>query len=286
VTTVAVLGTGIMGSGMARNLVSAGLDVTVWNRNPDRARTLADVGARVATDAGEAVAGADIVVTMLFDADATAQVIEPVLPSLAPGAVWVQTGTVGLEGTARLAELADRHDVAFLDAPVLGTRQPAEQGTLTVLVGGPEALRDKVAPVFGAIGSRTIWVGERPGDGQRLKLVANSWVCMVITGTAQAVALTEGLGLDPQLFFNTITGGPLDSAYAQLKGKSMIASEFPTAFAVSGVVKDAGLITAAMRSAGIDSRVMEAVMDEFRAADAAGHGDEDMAAVIHAFRAM
>jgi 3-hydroxyisobutyrate dehydrogenase len=271
---------------MARNLVSAGLDVTVWNRNPDRARTLADVGARVATDAGEAVAGADIVVTMLFDADATAQVIEPVLPSLAPGAVWVQTGTVGLEGTARLAELADRHDVAFLDAPVLGTRQPAEQGTLTVLVGGPEALRDKVAPVFDAIGSRTIWVGERPGDGQRLKLVANSWVCMVITGTAQAVALAEGLGLDPQLFFNTITGGPLDSAYAQLKGKSMIASEFPTAFAVSGVVKDAGLITAAMRSAGVDSRVMEAVMDEFRAADAAGHGDEDMAAVIHAFRAM
>ena len=146
-TTVAVLGTGIMGSGMARNLVAAGLDVTVWNRNADRARSLADVGARVATDAGDAVGGADVVMTMLFDADATAQVIEPVLPSLTPGAVWVQTGTVGLEGTARLAEVADRHGVDFLDAPVLGTRQPAEQGALTVLVGGPEALREKAAGV-------------------------------------------------------------------------------------------------------------------------------------------
>ena len=186
-TTVAVLGTGIMGSGMARNLVGAGLDVTVWNRNADRARPLEDVGARVATDPAEAVAGADVVVTMLFDADATAEVIESALPSLAPGALWLQTGTVGLEGTARLAELADRHDVDFLDAPVLGTRQPAEQGTLTVLVGGPEALREKAAPVFDAIGSRTVWVGERPGDGHRLKLVANSWVATVTAGTAQAV---------------------------------------------------------------------------------------------------
>lgn len=283
-TTVALLGTGIMGSGMARNLAAAGLDVTAWNRNPDRARPLADAGVRVAADAADAVAGADVVVTMLFDVDATAQVVEPLLQSLAPGAVWVQTGTVGLEETARLAALADRHDVDFLDAPVLGTRQPAEQGTLTVMVGGPEALREKVTPVFDAIGSRTIWVGERPGDGQRLKLVVNSWVCMVITGTAQAVALAEGLGLDPRLFFDTIAGGPLDTAYAQLKGKSMIVSEFPTAFAVAGVVKDAGLITASMRSAGVDRRVMEAVLEAFRAADDAGHGNEDMAAVVRTFR--
>ena len=183
-----------------------------------------------------------------------------------------------------LAELADRHDVDFLDAPVLGTRQPAEQGTLTVLVGGPDALREKAAPVFDAIGSRTVWVGERPGDGHRLKLVANSWVATVTAGTAQAVALAEALGLDPRQFLEVISGGPLDLPYAQLKGKAMIADEFPTSFAVNGVVKDLGLIAAAMREADVHDGVVEAVATAFRTADAAGHGDDDMAAVVHAFR--
>ena len=163
--TVAVLGTGIMGSGMARNLIAAGLDVTVWNRSPDRSRALADAGARMSTDAAEAVAGADVVVTMLFDLDAVVQVMEWALPPYAPGAVWVQTSTVGLEGADRLAELAAQHDVGFVDAPVLGTKGPAEQGTLTVLAGGPESLRDRVAPVFDAIGSRTVWVGSGPATG-------------------------------------------------------------------------------------------------------------------------
>ncbi len=283
-TTVTVLGTGIMGAGMARNLVAAGLDVTVWNRSPDRARPLGDAGARTATDAAEAVAGADVVVTMLFDADATAQVMEWALPAVDPGAVWVQTGTVGLDGTARLVELAERHGVGFVDAPVLGTRGPAEQGTLTVLASGPSTLRDTVTPVFDAVGSRTIWVGERPGDGHKLKLAANSYVGMVMAGTAQALALAEGLGLDPELFLDTIAGGPLDSAYLQLKGRAILAGEFPTSFSVAGVVKDADLIAAAMRGAAVHGDVMEAVRDAFRRAEVAGHGDEDMAAVVHAFR--
>ena len=282
--TVTVLGTGIMGAGMARNLIGAGLDVTVWNRSPDRARPLADAGARIATDAAEAVAGADVVVTMLFDADSVAEVMERALPAMAPAAVWVQTSTVGLEGTERLAALAARHDVAFLDAPVLGTKAPAEQGTLTVLVGGPSALREAVTPVFDAIGSKTLWVGEQPGDGHKLKLVANSWVGMVTAGTAQAIALAEALGLDPQLFLDTIAGGPLDMPYAQLKGKSMIADEFPASFAVSGVVKDLGLIAAAMRGADVRDGVVEAVAGRSGRRRRAGHGDEDMAAVVHAFR--
>ena len=282
--TVTVLGTGIMGAGMARNLIGAGLDVTVWNRSPDRVRPLADAGARIATDVAGAVAGADVVVTMLFDVDAVAQVMEEALPAMAPDAVWVQMSTVGLEGTERLAALAARHDVAFLDAPVLGTKAPAEQGTLTVLVGGPSALRGAVTPVFDAIGSKTLWIGEQPGDGHKLKLVANSWVGMVTAGTGQAIALAGALGLDPQLFLDVIAGGPLDLPYAQLKGKSMIADEFPTSFAVSGVVKDLGLIAAAMRGAEVHDGVVEALAAAFRTADTAGHGDEDMAAVVHAFR--
>jgi 3-hydroxyisobutyrate dehydrogenase len=282
--TVAVLGTGIMGSGMARNLIAAGLDVTVWNRSPDRARPLAGAGARMATDAAEAVAGADVVVTMLFDTDAVAQVMEWALPAVAPGAVWAQTSTVGLHGAVRLAELAARHDVGIVDAPVLGTRQPAEQGTLTVLAGGPSALREAVTPVFDAIGSKTVWVGEQPGDGQKLKLVANSWIGSVITGIGQAVAFAERLDLDPQMFLDTIAGGPLDLPYGQLKGRAMIAGEFAPAFAVSGVVKDLGLIAAAMRGVDVRTEIVDAVAAVFGSAEAAGHGGDDMAAVVEAFR--
>ncbi len=282
--SVTVLGTGIMGAGMARNLVAAGLDVRVWNRSPEKARPLTEAGATVAEDLVAAVAGADVVVTMLFDVDAVADVMADALPVMGPDAVWVQTGTVGLAGTRRLAGLAERHGCGFVDAPVLGTRKPAEDGTLTVLVGGPQRLRVAVTPVFDAIGAKTVWVGEEPGDGHRLKLVANSWVLSVVGATAQAVALARGLGLDPQQFLDAIAGGPLDCAYTQLKGKVMIAEEFPPAFTLGGAVKDTALIADAMGEAGTDDALMRVLHQEFVTAAAAGHEHEDMAAVLHAFR--
>lgn len=254
--------------------------MTAWNRTEAKARQLADDGVTVATDPAAAVAGADVVVTMLFDADAVTDVMTRALPELRSGAVWVQSSTVGIDGVTSLAELADEHDVPFLDAPVLGTRQPADEGKLIVLVGGPQELRDTVAPVFDAIGARTVWVGDAPGDGHRLKLVANSWVLSVTAGVAQAAALATDLGLDPRQFLDVISGGPLDSAYARTKAAMMIERDFPAAFPVGGAAKDAGLILAAMRSAGTDVQVMDALLRVFGAADVAGHGGEDMAAVF------
>ncbi|HWC82094.1 MAG TPA: NAD(P)-dependent oxidoreductase [Pseudonocardiaceae bacterium] len=282
-TSVAVLGTGLMGAGMARSLARAGLAVRAWNRSADKARPLATDGVSVHEDVTEAVSGADVVLTMLFDADSVAGVMKQVIPALGKETVWAQTSTVGLDGTEELAALADKHSVSFVDSPVLGTRQPAEDGKLIVLAGGPSALRDKVSPVFDAIGARTVWVGERPGDGHRLKLVANSWVLSLTTSVAQAVAFARDLGVQPQQFLDVIAGGPLDSAYAQLKAKSMIDGEFPPAFGLSGAVKDSGLILDAMREAGTDSRVIAAVLAEFQDAERAGHGAEDMAAVLFAF---
>jgi 3-hydroxyisobutyrate dehydrogenase len=282
-TAVTVLGTGIMGAGMATNLARAGLETTVWNRTPDKARPLADAGARVAEDPAEAVSDADVIVTMLFDADSVAEVMERALPSAKSGVVWVQTATVGLEGTDRLAALAGEHGVGFVDAPVLGTRQPAEAGQLVILAGGPEEVREAVAPVFEAIGSRTVWVGDRAGDGHRLKLVANSWVLSIVSATAQAVALAQALGVDPQQWLDSIAGGPLDSGYAQLKAKAMIAGEFPPAFALDGAVKDSGLIADALTAAGVSDQVMAALHDRFTVAASRGHADEDMAAVVHGF---
>jgi len=282
--SVAVLGAGIMGAGMARSLARAGHRVTVWNRSPGKAAALAGDGITVATDAAEAVRGASVVLTMLFDADSVAEVMAKALPVLDEGAVWAQTSTVGLDGTARLAALANEHGVAFVDAPVLGTRKPAEDGALTVLAAGPEDVRAAVAPAFDAIGSRTVWVGAEPGDGHKLKLAANAWVLSVVAGTAQSITLARDLGLDPQVFLDTIAGGPLDSPYAQLKGAAMIAGEYPPSFALDGAVKDSGLIADALRSAGTDGRMMAALHAVFADASAAGHANDDMAAVAETFR--
>lgn len=282
---VAVLGTGLMGAGMARSLLRAGFDVAVWNRTAAKARPLADDGATVAEDPRRAVAGADVVLTMLFDADATAEVMAATLPSVGRGAVWAQCGTVGLDGTRRLAELAGQHDVGFVDSPVLGTRQPAENGQLVVLASGPAPWRDAVTPVFDAIGSRTVWAGERPGDGHRLKLAANAWVLSVTAATAQSLALARGLGLDPTAFLDAISGTASDSAYAQLKGRAMLSGDLAPAFGVDGAVKDSELILAALREAGADDRLMRALNEQYREAAALGGGEvEDMAAVIRVHR--
>ncbi|GAA1277534.1 NAD(P)-dependent oxidoreductase [Saccharothrix xinjiangensis] len=284
---VALLGTGLMGAGMARSLLRAGLDVVVWNRSADKARPLAEAGAAVAEDPATAVQGADVVLTMLFDADATAEVMAAALPSLKPlkpsGArpTWVQCATVGLDGGERLARLAAEHDVGFVDAPVLGTRQPAEQGKLTVLAAAPPRLRAGVEPVFEAIAARTAWAGERPGDGQRLKLVANAWVLSITAAAAQSVALARGLGLDPSTFLDAIAGGPVDSAYAQAKGRAMIDHDFTPSFGVDGAAKDSSLIADAMNAAGTDDRLMRVLLDHYRTAD--DGAPADMAAVVRAF---
>jgi 3-hydroxyisobutyrate dehydrogenase len=282
---VAVLGTGIMGAGMARSLLRSGLDVTVWNRTPGRAAPLAADGARVAAAAAEAVAGADAVLTMLWDGDSVAEVMTAALPSAPAGVLWAQTSTVSLhDACGRLPALAARHGARYIDAPVLGTRQPAEEGKLTVLAAAPESLRDPVAPAFGAIAARVVWVGERPGDGTRLKLVANSWVATIVAATGQAIAFAQDLGLDPQVFLDLVRGGAVDTPYLHVKGQAMIAGQFPTSFAVDGAVKDTGLIAAAMREAGTDVTLMDAAGQQFRKAADSGHGEEDMAAVYFAFR--
>jgi 3-hydroxyisobutyrate dehydrogenase len=283
--SVAVLGTGTMGAGMAGNLLGAGLDVTVWNRTRERAEALAADGARVADSPADAVSGADAVLTMLFDGDAVAEVMAEALPAAREGVLWTQTSTVSVQDAAeRLPDLAKQHGAVVIDSPVLGTRGPAEQGTLVVLAAGPTDVRDEVAPVFDAIGSRTVWVGERPGDATRLKLVVNAWVLMLTAGTAQSVALARGLGLDPQLFLDTIQGTPTDSPYAHFKGKAMIEGDYTPAFGLSGALKDSGLIAAAMRAAGVDPAVMDAVQEELRVAAEAGYGGADMAALVEAFR--
>jgi 3-hydroxyisobutyrate dehydrogenase len=281
-TTVAVLGTGKMGAGMARQLLRHGFDVRVWNRSRDKAQPLAGDGATVAGDAAEAVRGAEVVLTVLFDADSVLEVLEEAADGWAPGTLLVQSTTVGL-GQPQVAAAAEKLGLRVLDAPVLGTRKPAEEGRLVVLASGDPALREVADPVFDAIGGRTIWVGDEVGPASRLKLVCNAWVATITAGTAQSVALAEGLGLDPQLFLDAIGGSPTDSAYAQLKGGAMISGEMPVAFDVDGISKDTALIRAAAAQAGVATELLDALLTLYGRTADAGHGGEDMAAVHHAF---
>jgi len=281
-TTVAVLGTGIMGLPMARNLRAAGLAVRAWNRTADKARPLADDGATVCDSPAEAVSGADFVVTMLADGPAAHEVVSSVADSVPAGAVWIQMGTVGLEWTSRLGALAEEHGLSFVDAPVLGTRQPAEQGKLVVLGSGPDDLREKCRPVFEAVGARTIWVGEA-GAATKLKLVSNAWVLALTNATAESIGLAETLGVDPALFLDAISGGALDVPYAHLKGGAMIKGEYPLAFPAKHAAKDARLVLDAA-GGGVDLGAVRAALAHLEAAVSAGHADEDMATIYYGLR--
>jgi 3-hydroxyisobutyrate dehydrogenase len=278
--TVAVLGTGIMGAGIVRNVAAAGHEVRAWNRTIARAQPLADAGVRVVADPAEAVRDADAVITMLLDAAAVREVMRSAGPALKKGAVWVQSSTVGPDAQVELAALAAEFGVLFLDAPVLGTRQPAENGELTVLAAGPAAAKALAGPVFDAIGKKVVWVGEDGTDGSAsaLKLVLNSWVLAVTNATGEVMALAKGLGVDPDRFFEAIEGGPMDLPYLRLKAAAILKGDFSPNFTVEGAHKDLRLIVAAGERNGVRLDLAAAGAERFRRTEELGHGGEDMAA--------
>ena len=281
-TEVAVLGTGIMGAAMARNLLSDGMEVRAWNRSREKAEPLAQEGAKVADKPADATRGADFLLTMLSDADVIEEAVGgDVLSALAEDGVWLQMSTVGDEGNERLSALANQHGVPYVDAPVLGTKQPAEQGQLIVLASGPEDVREKSERVFDAVGSKTAWLGDA-GAGSSLKLVINNWIVGLLGVLAETVAFAKTVGVDPAAFLETIEGGPLGLPYAQLKGNMMIEEDFPTSFSARLARKDAGLVLGAAEAHNLPMPVAEAIAARFDEAIQAGYGEEDMAAVYRA----
>jgi 3-hydroxyisobutyrate dehydrogenase len=275
---IAVLGAGsTMGFAMARNMLKAGLRVRAWNRSAEKAQPLEQDGAEVCGSPAHAVQGATLIVTMLADADAVIETIEQALQDAGDGIAWVQMSTIGERGTEHCIELAREHDVAFLDAPVLGTKGPAEQGKLVILASGRRELRERVQPLFDAVGQRTIWVDDAPGAGTRLKLVANSWVVTVTEGAAETIALAEGLGIDPSLLFDALDGGALDLPYLRMKGKAMIERNFEPMFRLELAAKDARLVAESAERHDLDLPMLSAIAQRMTAG-AEEHGDKDMAA--------
>ncbi|MBE7188126.1 NAD(P)-dependent oxidoreductase [Jatrophihabitans endophyticus] len=279
---VAVLGTGTMGAGMARSCAREGLDVVAWNRTRSKAEPLADDGIAIADTVADAVRGADVVVTMLFDVDSVLEHLDDLVGNLGDDAVWLQSSTVGPPGIARIADAAP-DDTPLLDAPMLGTKKPAEDGKLVPLVSGSHDLIEKARPVLDAVGAKTVEAGDELGQASALKLACNAWILSITAATAQSVALTQQQGLDGHLFLQAIEGGAADSPYAQLKGPAMLDGDFTPSFEVDGGRKDASLIADAIRSAGVTTDLFDQVKAMFDRASEDGHGDDDLAAVFSAF---
>lgn len=276
--SVAVLGTGLIGAAVARNLARKGFAVRAWNRTPEKAQALTADGVQVFSTPAEAVRDADILVTVLKDGPAVDAAVTEALPGLRQGAVWLQLSTVGLDAIARLEALATHNGLVFYDAPVLGTRQPAEQGKLVILASGPETERPLAQSVFDAIGQRTVWLSEAPGAASRLKLALNAYVFALTHATAETLAIARALGVDPAFVSEAITGGPLDSGYFQSKGAAMLTGDYTPSFTVANALKDSRLVVEALEGTGVHADLAAAGLARFQRAAEIGHADKDIAA--------
>jgi 3-hydroxyisobutyrate dehydrogenase len=281
---IAWLGTGVMGAPMACNLARAGLDVTAWNRTAAKAEALAGDGVRPCATPAVAAAGAGILVTMLADGastEASAGGPDGALAALDAGAVWIQMATVGVPAAERLTDLAAEHGVTYVDAPVLGSREPAENGDLVILASGPEDARQDCAVVFDALGQRTLWIGPA-GAGSRLKVVVNGWLMSTTAALAETLALAESLGVDPAGFFDATGNGAIGALYTELNGPAMVSREFPRNFPLELAAKDARLALEAAGDRAGALRVLAATQEQYARAVEQGHGGDDWAAVIYA----
>jgi 3-hydroxyisobutyrate dehydrogenase len=270
-----------MGAPMARNLLRTGHQVTVWNRTVEKAEALEEAGARVASTPADAVRDAKVVLTMLADARAVEATVVATgaLDVMPQGALWIQSSTIGVAATERLSEQAGERGITFVDAPVLGTKKPAEDGQLFMLASGPEEACAQCEPVFDAISRGHVWLGEA-GLGTRLKLVANSWILCTIENLSETFVLAQTLGVDPRSFLEVISGGGMDMPYAHLKGEAILNQDFPASFPLVHARKDVALI---LDAAGeIELPLVRATLQQFDRAFELGHGDEDMSAVYYA----
>jgi 3-hydroxyisobutyrate dehydrogenase len=280
---VAILGVGTMGHGMAASALRAGIPTIVWNRHPEATRDLAERGAGVAETAAGAARQAGIVVTMVPDADAVISIAreQGMLAALAPGAIWIQMSTIGLAGINDVMAMVDheRPDVVLVDAPVSGSKDPAEQGELIIFASGPDDARPRVTPLFDALGHRTCWVGAA-GAGSRLKLVNNTWLAFEAEAVAASVALARRLGLPAETVVDALDGSPIVSRWQAAKLQRITSGEFSAQFALSLALKDVHL---ALDAAG-DGQLaaLACVADEWQQAVDSGLGDQDLTVVTRA----
>jgi 3-hydroxyisobutyrate dehydrogenase len=274
---VGLLGVGLMGSAMAHRLLDQGFGVLAWDRDAEQVKTLVDRGAERGDEPAAVVGGADVVITMLPTAPIVLDVVGPLLEDWPEATIWLQMSSVGASEADQLVEAAQEHRVTLVDAPVSGSTHPAEEGQLTILASGPDSSRPTLEPVFEALGSRVLWVGEA-GMGSRLKMAANHWMIAMTAALAESMHLCEAMGLDQRQFVDLLDGGPLGTPYGLLKLQEMLAHDYPAGFPVRLALKDLELVREVEQSSKAQMPLLDATYERFLAANE-DHADEDLAAV-------
>lgn len=281
---VAVLGVGTMGSAFAQRLLSAGMRVSVWDRTASVAARFAKAGAVVAATPEEAVRDVGVVITMVPTIAAIEETMPRALAALPHGAIWLQMSTIGDDGTERAIALTKerRPDVVFVDAPVSGSKAPAEEGTLLILASGPAAALDALAPVFSTLGQKTIrW--ERAGAGSRMKLVLNTWLAVLGEGIAETAVLAQSLGVSLDDVSNCIASTALDAPWALSKLDKIERGTFDPDFSLALASKDLHLALDAANRAHKQLPMAQSIATQWEDALKTGLGDRD---VIGAYLAL
>jgi 3-hydroxyisobutyrate dehydrogenase len=277
---VAILGVGTMGTGMAHSLIREGFTPALWDRNPTRLAAFQAPDARACDTASDAVRDADVVITMVTDADAVVEIAdgEGMLESLGSGAVWAQMSTIGVAGTERAAALvADRRpDVLFVDAPVTGSRDVAETGSLTILASGPESARARVTPVFDALGQRTLWFGPA-GQGTAMKLANNTMLAFIAHGLGEALSVAHHLNLTTEAVSDTFNAGTFASPYLSHKLSRIEHDDYAAEFALGLALKDVKLALDTVDPAR--HPVLDSLASQWQEASDDGLATQDLTAI-------
>jgi 2-hydroxy-3-oxopropionate reductase len=282
VTTIAFIGLGTMGAPMARNLLAAGFDVVGYNRSPARTEAFAAGGGRAAGSVADAVAAADIVITMLPDSpDVTAVLSEPggVIASARPGTLVIDMSTIRPDVARAVAAAATEHGLRFLDAPVSGGEQGAIDGALSVMVGGAPEDVAAARPVLDAVGTTIVHVGPA-GSGQTVKAANQLIVAGTIELVAEALTFLSAHGVDLAAAVEVLGGGLAGSTVLQRKGPAMLARNFAPGFRVELHHKDLGIFGDAAREAGVVAPLGASVAALMASLKAQGGGALDHSALL------
>lgn len=278
-TTIAVLGTGAMGSAIARRLLGAGMRVRAWDVSYPAAARLAEAGAEVAGTPEDAVRDADVVLTMVPTIASLEETMPRALPAMRARSIWLQMSTIGVEGTAHAVALAQqfRPDVAFVDAPVSGSKGPAEQGKLLILASGPASALDALEPVFAALGQKTMrW--EHAGSGSRMKMVLNTWLAILGEGIAETAVLAQSLGVSLHDLSDCLGSTALSAPWALAKLGKIEHETFDPEFSLALATKDLHLALDAAADAKRTLPIAQKIGGQWDEALRAGLGGRDVAA--------
>ncbi|WP_165985324.1 NAD(P)-dependent oxidoreductase [Streptomyces sp. YIM 98790] len=285
--TVGFLGLGVMGQPMALNLARSGLPLVVWNRTPARCGPLRTAGAAVAGSPAEVMDRAGTVFLMLADEAAVDTVLgrgTPAFASLVRGHTLVHMGTTSPDYSRDLQADILAAGGAYVEAPVSGSRVPAENGRLVAMVAGDEPAVAAVRPLLDPLCGQTFPCGPVPG-ALLMKLAVNIFLITTVTGLAEAYHFAEGHGLDAEQFLAVLDAGPMASAVSRMKAPKLLKRDFSVQAAIPDVLKNNQLIARAARSAGVASPLLDVCHALYAETLALGHTDADMAAVLHALEA-